>query len=168
MGLLKERTPKGDRYWGIKDWVQGKPLGHPSHTMFVHFPIAFYLGAVVVDGLSLLGEFDDAPLIATWMIIGGLIGSVPAVVTGLVDWWGMISGSKRKRWATIHMLLQLASAGFFVLNLVARWPARLQAEADILWMVLGIVGVGIQLVGNWMGGNLVFRMGMRVQAGSNS
>jgi uncharacterized membrane protein len=163
MSLFRYRSPSGDeRPWRLKEIVQGKPLGHPSHAMFVHFPVAFYVGALSFDVLSRAGEFPQAPVAATWLILGALAGSVLASITGLVDWAGMVPGSRKRRWATRHMLLQLAAAGFFVANLAVRWGGRHRPEASLAWIVLGALGVAVVLVGNWFGGVLVYEMGMRV------
>lgn len=166
MSLLKTRDATGEeRFWTLKEVVQGKPLGHASHPMFIHFPVAFYIGVLVFDLMSRFGDFPEAPVAATWLIIGAFIGSVFAVTTGLVDWWGMVPGSKKRRWATTHMLLQLAAFSVFAINLVVRWPDRYATEAETLWIALGAIGVGFLMVGQWMGGILVYRMGMRVGSG---
>lgn len=166
MGLLSYRTPEGERRrWTFKQIVQGYPLGHPSHPMFVHFPVAFYIGCLALDVLSKLGDFPSAPLAGTWAILGAFAGSLFAVITGLTDWAGMARGSKIKRVATRHMLLQFATAAVFVVNLIVRWPDRNQPEAEVLWIVLDVIGVGILTVGQWLGGVLVYRLGMRVSTG---
>lgn len=148
--------------WTLKDVVQGKPLGHPSHPMFVHFPVAFYVGALGLDALSRVGRFPAAPLAATWLLIGAFAGTVFAVTTGLVDWWGMVPGSKKRRWATRHMLLQLTTLAIFLVDFAVRWPDRHQPEADPLWIALEAVGVAVLVVAQWFGGVLVYGMGMRV------
>lgn len=148
--------------WTLKEVVQGKPLGHPSHPMFVHFPVAFYVGALGLDVLSRLGRFPAAPLAATWLLIGAFAGTVFAVTTGLVDWWGMVPGSKKRRWATKHMLLQLTTFAIFLVDFAVRWPDRHRAEADPLWIVLEAAGVAVLVVAQWFGGVLVYGMGMRV------
>lgn len=166
MSLLRYRSPTGEvRPWRLKEIAQGKPLGHPSHAMFIHFPVAFYVGALGFDVLSRLGRFPAAPVAATWLIIGAFAGSVFAVATGLLDWWGMVPGSRKRRWATRHMLVQFAAAAIFVVDLLARWGRRHQPEADALWIVLEVLGVAVLLVGQWMGGVLVYEMGMRVSTG---
>ena len=40
--------------WTLKDVVQGKPFGHPSHPPFVHFPSALLPAALVFDVASRL------------------------------------------------------------------------------------------------------------------
>ncbi len=161
---IKFKSPEG-RHWTLKELVQGKPLGHPSHAMVIHFPVAFYIGAVGFDVLSRVRDFPQAPWAATYLIVGAALTSVFAVITGLVDWAGMVKGSTKKRWATRHMLFQFATGAIFAVNLAVRWVDRGQPEADTLWIILGVVGVAVLSVGQWMGGVLVYEMGMRVNTG---
>jgi uncharacterized membrane protein len=164
MPALRLRAPDGRR-WRPVEVLQGKPLGHPTHAMFVHFPVAFYIGSLGFDVASRVGSLPEAPLAATWLILAAFAGSVPAVVTGLVDWWGMVPGSTKRRWATRHMLAQLAAAAIFVADFVLRWPDRARPEAALSWIVLGAVGVAVLSVGQYLGGALVYEMGMRVSTG---
>lgn len=163
MSLLRHRSPQGEeRRWTLREVVQGKPLGHPSHAMFVHFPVAFWIGALGFDLLSVAGRFPEAPLLATWLLAGGLVGFVPAAVTGLVDWWGMAPGSRKRRVATRHMLFQTAAAALLALDLAMRWAERRGPRAEPAWIALDIAGAALLLAGQWLGGVLVYRMGMRV------
>lgn len=163
MTLLRTTSPSGrDRFWTLKEFVQGKPLGHPSHAMFVHFPVAFTIGALAFDLLSRAGRFPEAPLAATWLIVGAFAGAAPAVVTGLVDWWGMAPGSPKRTVATRHMLFQVAAMAAFVAAFALRWSDRRAPEAHPVWIALEAAGVAVMLAGQWLGGVLVYRMGMRV------
>lgn len=150
------------RNWRLKEIVQGKPIGHPSHVMFVHFPVAFYVGTLGFDVASRIGTLPSAPLMATWCILAAQAGSLGAVVTGLVDWWGMKPGSRTRRIATRHMLLQFTTAVIFFVNLLVRWSDRSIAEADTAWIVLGALGVAVLTVGQYLGGLLVYDIGFRV------
>ena len=63
MGLFKTRDATGmERRWTLKEFVQGMPLGHPSHPMFVHFPVAFYLAVVVFDVMTRITPTPDSSL----------------------------------------------------------------------------------------------------------
>jgi uncharacterized membrane protein len=158
---IKLRSPEG-RAWTLKEIVQGKPLGHPSHAMFIHFPVAFYIGAFAFDLMSRIGHFPSAPLAATWLIMGAGVASVAAVTTGLVDYFGMVPGSTKRNWATKHLIYQVLAFGFFATNLIVRFGDRELAEAKTLWIVLGGAGVAFLSVGQWLGGVLVYELGMRV------
>ena len=163
MQAVKQRPGERERRrWTIREVVQGKPFGHPTHAMLIHFPVAFYLGALAFDLVSNVGRFPQAPVAATWLIAGALIATVPAALTGLVDWWGMVPGSTKRRTATRHMLFQLAAAATFAGILATRWGERLRPEARWTWIALEILGVAVMSVGQWLGGVLVYQMGMRV------
>jgi hypothetical protein len=44
---LKYRAPTGEtRPWTLREILEGKPIDRPTHPMLVHFPIAFYIGAL--------------------------------------------------------------------------------------------------------------------------
>jgi uncharacterized membrane protein len=158
---IKLRSPEG-RPWTLKEIVQGKPLGHPSHAMFIHFPVAFYIGAFVFDVLSRFGDYKAAPLAATWLIVGAFLATIAAVTTGLVDYFGMVPGSTKRRWATRHLLFQLAAFAFFAVNLAVRYNDRYLQKAKPLWIVLGGIGCVFLTIGQWLGGVLVYELGMRV------
>ncbi len=161
---LKFRSPSGEeRPWKLREIVEGQPLGHPSHPMFVHFPVAFYIGALAFDLMTKLFEFPGLVQAATFLIIGAFAGSLFAVPTGLVDWWQMAKGSEKRRKATQHLLLQVTTFVLFVVALILRWPDRNAAEADILWIVIEAIAVAILIVGQYIGGILVYQMAMRVR-----
>ena len=163
---LKKRLPDGStRPWTLTEIIQGKPVDRPTHVMFVHFPIAFYIGALLIDVVSRLGTFPSAPLMATWLILGAFIGTVAAATTGLVDRSTMRPGSKIRKKATTHMLVQLAAAVIFVVVFAIRWGSRHDPKASWLWIVLELIGALIVSVGADLGGQMVYKMGFRVGPG---
>jgi uncharacterized membrane protein len=163
---LKYRSQTGEtRPWTLKEWAQGKPLGHPSHVMFVHFPIAFYLAALAFDVMSRITPSPGLVLASTYLLLGAFLATALAATTGLIDWWGMVKGSDKRRIATRHLLFQIAAAAFFQATLVIRWPDRNAPEADTLWIVLEVVGYLVIIVGQYLGGVLVYEKAMRVHTG---
>jgi hypothetical protein len=83
---LKQHAPTGEtRPWTLREILQGKPIDRPTHPMLVHFPIAFYIGALGLDVLSRIGRFPTAPLAATWLILGSFAGFAGAALTGLAE-----------------------------------------------------------------------------------
>jgi uncharacterized membrane protein len=149
----------------LKEWVQGRPLGHPSHPLFVHFPIAFYTAALVFDIMSRISPSPALVLAGTYLLVGALLATVFLVTTGLVDWWGMVRGSSKRRVATWHLLFQVAAAIPFQLTLVLRWGERTSAQAETLWIVLEAIGYVFLVVGQYLGGVLVYEKAMRVSTG---
>ncbi len=165
---LKHRSPDGQtRMWTLKEIVQGYPLGHPSHPLFVHFPIAFYGAILAFDVMTRISPNQGLVQAGTYLYLGAFTGTLLLVITGLVDWASMIRGSSKKRLATAHMLWQVSAVAFFVITFVLRWPNRGQSQADILWIVLEAIGYSILIVGQYLGGVLVYERGMRVSTGAS-
>lgn len=166
MSLLRYRSPTGEeRPWRFVEIVQGKPLGHPSHPLFVHFPVALYLAVLVFDVMTRI-EPDPALVRAgSYLMLGGIAGTALAAITGLVDWWGMVPGSSKRRLATRHMLFQITAAAFFGATFLLRWKNRDAAQAETVWITLEAIGYLILSVGQWLGGVLVYEKGMRVSTG---
>ena len=165
MPISLSKNPQTGRRWTLREWVQGKPIGHPSHPMFVHFPVAFYLAVLVFDIMTRLNPDPGLVRAGTYLIDGALLSTVILVITGLTDWTGMVPRSSKKRLATQHMVTQLATTAFFVVSLVLRWPDRGAAQADVVWIVLEAIGYAIIMVGQYLGGVLVYERAMRVSTG---
>ena len=170
MGIRFRNTlPNGEtKPWTLRQLIQGRPINRPTHPMLVHFPIAFYFGALGLDLLSRIGHFASAPLAASWLLLGAFAGTALAATTGLVDWSFMRSGSKIRRTANWHLLLQLTTAGIFIINFAIRWGDRHLAQAKPAWIVLDVIGVLVLMVGADFGGQMVYLMGYRVGGGGQS
>jgi uncharacterized membrane protein len=148
--------------WTVKDVVQGKPLGHPSHAMFVHFPSALLPAALVFDIVSLFHADITLTRAAFYNICFGLGVAGIAALTGLVDYLPMVDGSRKKQLGTYHLLAQVTTVGAFALSLMVRAFDYDADQTPTAAIVLAAVGVGAISIGNYFGGMLVSRQGMRV------
>jgi uncharacterized membrane protein len=161
---LKYTAPNGEtRPWTLKEIVQGKPIDRPTHPMLVHFPIAFYIAVLGLDILSKVGDFPAAPVAGTWLLLGAFAATLGAATTGLVDRSTMPPGSRSRKKANQHLTVMLVVAGVFILDFILRWPDRHNLEASVGWIVLEVVGVGLLTFGADLGGQLVYKMGVRVE-----
>jgi uncharacterized membrane protein len=158
---IRLRAPNGSR-WTLKQMAQGKPLGHPSHAALVHFPVGGYFAALALDALSRTGRFPQAPVAARWILAGAVAFALLTAGTGLIDWLGMAPGSTKRVWATRHMLTQLAATALFAIALGLRWTHPNAVHASVAWLALEAAGAAVLIAGNWIGGVLVYEMGMRV------
>ncbi|MBI1820193.1 MAG: DUF2231 domain-containing protein [Nitrospirae bacterium] len=53
------------------------------HPMFVHFPIAFFLGALVMEGGAVFRD-EKFHIVATWMIYLGTLAAIITLSTGFI------------------------------------------------------------------------------------
>ena len=150
----------------VKDVLQGKPIGHPSHPMFVHFPTALFPTSILFDLLSWGISEPELVRAAFYNIAVGLAVALVAVLTGFVDYFGMVRGSRKHRVAMWHMLANLPLLLIFAISLGLR-SLELDATRTPLYILsLSLIGLPLLMVGNYLGGELVYRMGMRVSTGT--
>lgn len=161
MGLLRYRSPSGEtRRWTLREIIQGRPIGRPTHPMLVMFPITLYVGALVMDVLS--RWLTGGARTATWAVIGAVAFAIPSIITGMTDRSFMRAGTRIRRVASRHMYLQLTATAIFIVNLVVRYGDRNIDKSKFLWIVLDVLGAGVVIVGGDVGGQMVFKMGYRV------
>ncbi len=137
----------------------------PVHPRFVHFPIAFSLIGAVAIAWGLLGR---RPRWLEWgriSLLFGWLGILAAVASGLVD------QSRAPQIATVTTVInQHITAGIAALvafGLALYWPLRdkkLFAPDRVPWLYLALLlaGVGLVLVEGWLGGKLVYHLGVGV------
>ncbi|MDT7948850.1 MAG: DUF2231 domain-containing protein [Thermoflexus sp.] len=150
--------------WTIREVLQGKPLGHPSHALFIHFPAGLWPAALVFDLLSWIHPEPALVRAALYNILLGLGLALPAIFTGLLDFLPTVPGSRKRRLGWWHLLVQGSATGLFALSLGLRIPDPETGRTPVLPLVLAGLGTGLLLLGNYLGGELVYRHGMRVGA----
>ena len=138
--------------------------GRPLHPGLVHFPMALYPTSLVFDWLSHLAE-DGSPYVkgAFALIVAGLLMSVPAAATGVVDFLAISSGSPAWRLAFTHLTVMLVTSGLFLASAILRARDLDVTSTPFGLVVLSVVGVGLLFSGGLFGGDLVFRHGQRVE-----
>jgi len=75
----------------------------------------------------------------------------------------MRQGSKIRSKANTHMLLQFSAAAIFVVDFILRWPHRHDMRSSFAWIVLDVLGALIVTIGADFGGQMVYKMGFRVE-----
>lgn len=146
--------------------LRGEPLGVPSHAMVVHFPAALLPIGFLFELVGTLSPETAGLRAAVQALFGlGLLGGLVAAATGLLDWLEMIPGTPRRARATRHLLVQAGALVLFAIAFAAQLAGR--GEGSSL-LVLGIAAIAtvMLLVGNHLGGLLVYRDGMRVRSRS--
>jgi nitrite reductase/ring-hydroxylating ferredoxin subunit/uncharacterized membrane protein len=137
----------------LKDFLHGTWLGHPLHPLLTDVPVGVFTVAVVLD---LLGLRDAAaPTIAF-----GILAMLATMVAGYVDYIDIDVDGPPRRYGSVHQSLMLLSFVCYFVSGGMRYgqfggPGSIEVP-------LAAVGYVLLAVGAYLGGDLVFRMGMQV------
>ena len=144
------------------------------HPMLVHFPIVLFLVAIAVQLLTLVRGGDLSagaclPSIGLGALILSALAAVAAAVFGDIALDHAVElGFPQDRLET-HQELGLTTTWLFValamVQGLARWR-RISLEAARGWSLalVGVVGCVILLLTAYHGGNLVYKIGVNVDA----
>jgi uncharacterized membrane protein len=140
-------------------------MGHPIHPILVPFPIGLLTTSVIFDVVHLFTGEPRWAEISFWMIAVGVAGGLLAAVFGLIDWLAIPSGTRAKAIGLGHGLSNVLMVALFSVG----WLLRSGDPGDpgVLPIVLSFLGVGLVSLGGYLGGELVFRMGIGVAEGAN-
>jgi uncharacterized membrane protein len=145
--------------------MQARFLGHPIHPMLIVFPLGLLATAVAFDIVGLAQGDNSWFGISYWMIAAGIIGGLVAAVFGLVDWVGIPSGTRAKTIGLLHGGTNVIVVVLFIGSWFMRGSATNTPSNGAL--TLSFVAVVLALVGGWLGGELVDRLGIGVDKGAN-
>lgn len=136
------------------------PYGHPFHPLLVTVPIGAWVTAVIFDIVAFVGDRPEAFTTgARWLYGIGVVGAILAAVFGLLDYTRLTPGTRARKIATVHLVLNLTAVAIFT----AAWAVHLGSESPpAAGLVLGVVGLAGLGVSGFLGGELVFRHGVRV------
>ena len=144
---------------------KAKLFGHAIHPILIVYPLGLLSGAVIFDVIYLVTGNTTWTTVSYWMIAGGIIGGLLAAVFGLIDFLGIPSGTRAKRIGLLHGLTNLGVMILFI----ASWLLRANSTEvpSTSAFALSFIGVGAALLGGWLGGELVERLGVGVTPGAN-
>ena len=128
---------------------------HPIHPILISFPIAFFIGSLVFDVLSLMNGNTAFQTTAYHLNIAGVIGAVMAAVPGIIDFiYTVPPNSSGKKRAATHGLLNTTNLLLFVVVILLK-----RADSLDFKIIVGLEAIGIIIlfVAGWMGGTLVYR-----------
>lgn len=142
-----------------------KILGHSIHPILIVFPLGLLGTSVVFDYLAFI--FGESPYVtvAFWMIVSGLIGGALAAIFGWIDWFAIPSGTRAKSVGLTHGIVNALALVLFA----ASWYLRSETPAQVVpvAIVISSVALVLALVGGWLGGELVERLGIGVHRGAH-
>jgi uncharacterized membrane protein len=137
------------------------------HPMVVHFPIAFLVGFLVVDFLGTFLQNQDMRKLA-----GGLL-YLGTLAAGVAVFIGLMAESSVQHGENVHLILERhKSIGFSILALsfvLSAWRLLsgnegIRGVSNILFLVLAVILNILIMLGADLGGLMVFKYGVAVEA----
>jgi nitrite reductase/ring-hydroxylating ferredoxin subunit len=134
----------------IRDFLNGRWLGHPLHGVLTDAPIGILFLVIVLDVLNLRAAADVA-------LIVGILTMLAAAVTGAAD-YADTDGKARER-ATVHSTLMVIALVVYVVSLVVRGSG-----GDDRTVAVWTSGIGFLVLaaGAYVGGDVVYVLGNMV------
>jgi uncharacterized membrane protein len=121
--------------------------------------------AVVFDAVYLIGHIETMRTVAYWMLVAGILGGLMAAPFGWIDWWAIPRNTRAARVGLIHGLTMM---GAVVLFAGSWWMRFTTPDQPLPWAyVLSYVAALMAVVGGWLGGELVVRLGVGVYSGAH-
>lgn len=142
-----------------------KILGHSIHQQLIVFPLGLLGGGVIFDVIYLVSGDDTMAVVAFWMFIAGIVSGLIAAPFGTIDWLAIPSGTRAKSIGLMHALANVVALALFIISAVLRW----NAPDDPGWLahLLAFAGMLSSVLGGWLGGELVSRLGVGVYEGAH-
>lgn len=138
----------------------------PLHPVIVHFPVALLLLAGLFGLLSLFVKREFWKGLTLKSLIGGVIFSPLAVITGLIEEQNLEHNEAVHEILIIHKYNGLAILFFFQILIVWYWLRRLLMgnKEYILWVISLLLGTVLVLFQGYLGGEMVFGNGAGVKS----
>lgn len=140
--------------------------GHPIHPMIIPFPIALWVFSLVAD---LVYMWRGNPVWKDWVafysLLGGTIMAAVAAVPGFIDWLSLKDPKvvKIANWhARLNVIALLVFAGSFYLRTTS--GTQMIGDSYTIPLTLSVLGVVLITISGWLGGEMVFRHGVAVEA----
>jgi uncharacterized membrane protein len=132
--------------------------------MLVPIPIGLWIFSLVCDLVYVFGWGGaEWRTVALYNMVAGVIGALIAAIPGLIDLLSLPAGPKKT--ALIHMTINLTVVALYVVNIVLRVgnPDRITGP---VW--LSVIAVALLAASGWLGGKLVYELGVAVDTGEEA
>lgn len=134
---------------GLRELLQGVPIGHALHPLLVQVPVGAWTSAPVLDLMP--GQRRAADV----LISVGWLGALPAATAGWADW--SAQRPEHQRVGLVHVTANVLALGLYAGSLVARARGR-----RLLGRTLSYSGYAVAGASAYIGGHLVYRQAAAV------
>ena len=135
-------------------------MKHPSHPLFVHFPLAFWVSATVCD----LAGLYYAPVwrFGSWCLLIGCATALLAVASGLMQLTRIQRSAGIEKLLALHIAAVSISYSFYVVSLALRMEGgQMQSPTDWAIACSTLAAISLAIAG-WLGGTMVYGHGVGV------
>lgn len=148
------------------DWLLPGLRAMPNiHPLLVHFPIAFLLGALVLQALGVLSGREDWQRTARVLLYLGAIGAVAAATSGWFAEETVEHSEASHEVLELHQTLMLITTSLAVVLAVVAWfGKRINGRQLQVFLLVGLLMVAlIMTLGADRGGQLVYQFATGVE-----
>jgi len=133
-----------------KNVLHGVWLKHPLHAAITDVPVGSWTVATALDVLEMRGhpEYRSG---ADAAVMVGLIGAIPAALSGMTDW--SEADGRAQRVGAVHGILNVGAAAMYAGSYAAR-----KSNKRGLGRWLGFLGFGFVLASSYLGGELSYAL----------
>lgn len=136
-------------------------FGHPVHSMLVHLPMGLLPAAVLADIVAIGGGGDLWWQLSFWMIVIGLAAGLPAVFSGIIDFYKIVRGTEAEDAGVIHLMTMGAALAIYAVGLAFR-GGPVPGGSGTLALGFDVAGALVLSIGAYFGGKLVYDHGIGV------
>lgn len=139
--------------------------GHPIHPILITLPIGLWVFSFAADLIYIWRGNPAWETVAFYSLAGGIVGAALAATVGLVDLIG-IKETRAFSTGLMHAASVVTALLFFAGSLYLRTAAGIQmvGSGSKVPLILSLIGIIALTAGGWLGGELVFRYGIGVDA----
>jgi len=128
------------------------------HPLFVHFPIAFWVGALLFEVIAMIRKNDELHRMARRLLYLGTIAAVAAVWTGLMAEESVPEAGAAHEIMEIHERMMLVTSNLAVgLCLLAAFNRQMSGGLRKLFLLGLVVLAGLLVIGTDRGAQLVYQ-----------
>jgi nitrite reductase/ring-hydroxylating ferredoxin subunit/uncharacterized membrane protein len=138
---------------GVRDFLDGRWLGHPLHAVLTDAPIGILFLVIVLD---VLGQ----PAAADITLVVGILTMIAAALAGFAD-YSDTDGTARDR-ATLHGSLMLTATVVYLVSLAIRVGAGPDGSVRSAAVVVSVLAFLVLTAGAYVGGDVVYVFGNMV------
>ena len=142
-----------------------KVAGHPLHPILIALPLGLLMTSLVFDFRAKKRLDSTDGKISRALIGAGVLSGIVAAIPGIIDWLNTPEGSRARAIGAWHGGGNVLALTLFALSWKKRRPNETQPDTSAV--ALSVIASAILGVTGWLGGEMVYRLGIGVDPGAN-